>query len=129
MTQDAQNFLMGQYEFAGPFDTSENIKEAAGLCIVLSDDKDEYSLLEIFCTDNARKEWRRFEGRNQSRKNKNLRLAVHYQKSLPGQKRYQIVKDIMNELSLEQSHQLSFADLSGSIYITNEAPLPQAISA
>ena len=129
MTLEAQNFLIGPYEFAGPFESDENIKEAAGLCVVLSDDKDEYNLLEIFCTDNARKEWRRFEGRSMSRKNKNLRLAVHYEKALPAQKRNQIVKDIMNELSLEQSHQLSFADLAGSIYITKEAPLPQAISA
>lgn len=129
MSQESQNFLIGQYEFAGPFESDEHIKEASGLCVVLSDDKDEYNLLEIFCTENARKEWRRFEGRSMSRKNKNLRLAVHYQKALPPQKRNQIVKEIMSELSLEQTHQLSFADLAGSIYITKEAPLPQAISA
>lgn len=129
MSQESQNFLIGQYEFAGPFESAEHIKEASGLCVVLSDDKDEYNLLEIFCTDNARKEWRRFEGRSQSRMNKNVRLAVHYQKSLPQQRRDQIIQDIMNELSLEQTHQVSFADLAGSIYITKEAPLPQAISA
>ncbi len=129
MSQEAQNFLIGQYEFAGPFDNNEDIKEASGLCVVLQDDKDEYNLLEIFCTDNARKESWRFDDLAKSRKNKNLCLAVHYQKSISIQKRNQIVKDIMNELSLEQSHQLSFADLSGSIYITKEAPLPQAIVA
>ncbi len=129
ITAKAETFLIGPYEFAGPFEDGEYIEEAAGLCVVLSDDKDEYNLLEIFCTDNARKEWRRFEGRSQSRMNKNIRLAVHYQKSLPQQRRNQIIQDIMNELSLEQTHQLSFADLAGSIYITKEAPVPQAISA
>ncbi len=129
ITAQVESFLIGPYEFAGPFEDGENIKEAAGLCVVLSDDKDEYNLLEIFCTDNARKEWRRFEGRSQSRMNKNVRLAVHYQKALPPQRRNQIIQDIMNELSLEQTHQLSFADLAGSIYITKEAPLLQAISA
>ncbi len=129
MLQESQNFLIGQYEFAGPFEDGENMKEAAGLCVVLSDDKDEINLLEIFCTENARKEWQRFDHVSNIRKSKNLRLAVHYEKQLPPQKRNQIVKDIMTELSLEQSHQLSFADLSGSIYITKQAPVPQAIVA
>lgn len=122
-----ETFLIGPYEFAGPFDKGEDVKEAAGLCVVLSSEADEYNLLEIFCTDNARQAWRRFEGRGASRKHNNLKLAVHYDSTMPEQKRNHIVKNIMTELSVEESQQLSFADLAGSIYVIRSSPLKAAV--
>lgn len=121
-----ESFLIGPYEFAGPFEKGEDVEESAGLCVVLSD---EYNLLEIFCTDNARQAWRRFEGRGSSRKNKNLKVAVHYDSSMPENKRNTIVKNIMNELSVEESQQLSFADLAGSIYVIRSSPLKAVVGA
>lgn len=125
---ETENFLIGPYEFAGPFEKGEDVKELSGLCVVLSQNDEDYNLLEIFCTDNARLAWRRFEGRGVSRKNKNLKLAVHYDATMPEIKRNRIVENIMNELSVDNSQQLSFADLAGSIYIIKTAPL-KAISA
>ncbi len=127
-TASAETFLIGPYEFSGPFKSGQELKEEAGLCVVLSNEADEYSLLEIFCTDNARQAWRRFEGRG-IRKKENLCLAVHYDKVMPEIKRNQIVSTIMNELSVENSEQLSFADLSGSVYIIRNAPLKAVANA
>jgi hypothetical protein len=90
--------FIGNYEFKGPYKSTDRLEEKQGLCAVLHVHRDEYELVDVSESQNVKADFRKMPEASPSTKGAFM-VAVHYTNEVGQSGRQGMVAEIQKEFT------------------------------